>query len=339
VTEARSLRSLRSFEVAAEEGARPLDGLLREKLAISWGDARALVKRGKVFVDGVRASDGRSPVRAGATVEVRPEAPRVDANALSRERIVHVDPHVVVVRKPAGISTIPYEQGERGTLEELTRLWLVRHARHPKTASLGVVHRIDKETSGLVVFARTFAAKKVLAQAFRVHAIERRYVALVHGVLPLERGRRTIESHLVEDRGDGLRGTARDPRVGERIGQHAVTHVAPLEVLTREGPGGDGATAIACALETGRTHQIRIHLSESGHPLIGDRVYTRDRLASGARLIPAPRLMLHAAVLGFEHPITHAPLRFVDEIPEDLASVAAGLARRAIALDPHHLPL
>lgn len=328
----------RDFVVEPAEAGRPLDGVLRTRLGGSWSAVRALVERGKVSVDGARVTDGTARVRAGATIEVRPRArrlPREGAGMLDDAAIAYVDPHVVVVRKPAGISTIPYEQGERGTLEEKTRLWLVRRAKHAPHASLGVVHRIDKETSGLVVFARTFAAKKVLSQAFRAHAIERRYVAIVHGVL---QGKRTFRSHLVDDRGDGLRGTARDPRVGERIGQLSITHVAGIEVLSRDA-AQDGATLVACALETGRTHQIRIHLSEARHPLVGDRVYTRDRLRAERPLIEAPRLMLHAMVLGFEHPLSGQPLRFVEPLPDDLRQVASKLAGHPVDVAPERLPL
>jgi 23S rRNA pseudouridine1911/1915/1917 synthase len=204
------------------------------------------------------------------------------------------------------------------------------------------VHRIDKETSGLVVFARTLAAKKVLSQAFRVHAIERRYVAVVHGVLTAPR---TIRSHIVKDRGDGLRGAARDPRIGERTGQLSITHVAPIRTLARAGgaessPGGrDGATLVACALETGHTHQIRIHLSEAGMPIVGDRVYTRDRLRDGRPLIEAPRAMLHAMVLGFEHPITGKKLRFVDPLPADMDETIAKVAGERVVVSGDALPL
>ncbi|MBI2395325.1 MAG: RluA family pseudouridine synthase [Deltaproteobacteria bacterium] len=323
------------FVVEPGEAGRPLDGVLRARLGGSWSAVRALVERGKVNVDGARVTDGTVRVRAGAAIAVRPRARRVEPGMLDDSAIAYFDPHVVVVRKPAGISTIPYEPGERGTLEEKTRLWLVRRAKHAPHASLGVVHRIDKETSGLVVFARTFAAKKVLGQAFRVHAIERRYVAIVHGVLE---GKRTFRSHLVDDRGDGLRGTARDPRVGERIGQLSITHVAGIEVLSRD-VAQDGATLLACALETGRTHQIRIHLSEARHPLVGDRVYTRDRLRAERPLIEAPRLMLHAMVLGFEHPVTKKPLRFVEPLPEDLRKVASKLARHDVDVAADRLPL
>lgn len=321
--------------VEVAESGRPLDAILRARLGGSWGAVRTLVERGKVSVDGARVTETAQRLRPGAKIEVRPRARRVEPSLLDDANVVFHDPHVVVVRKPAGVSTIPYEPGERGTLEEQTRLWLVRRAKQPPHASLGVVHRIDKETSGLVVFARTFAAKKVLSQAFRVHAIERRYVAIVHGVLE---GRRTFDSYLVEDRGDGLRGTARDPRVGERVGQRSITHVAGIDVLSRN-VALDGASLVACALETGRTHQIRIHLSEARFPLVGDRVYTRDRLRAERPLIEAPRLMLHAMVLGFEHPITKKPLRFTEPLPDDIKTVAKKLAGRPIDVSPDALPL
>src|SRR5262249_7446653 len=122
----------------------------------------------------------------------------------------------------------------------------------------------------------------------------------------------THRSYLVDDRGDGLRGSAPP---GVREGQLAVTHVRPVESL-------HGATLIECKLETGRTHQIRIHLSEAGHPLVGERVYVRDFKST---LIPAPRLMLHAAELGFIHPDREEPMRFREEPPADFRETLARL--------------
>ena len=318
------------FDVEKEHDRRPLDFIVRAHLQLSWGVVRELVKRGKVSVNGARADDATTKIAAGAHVEVRPHARRLSPNSLPSEAIAYVDPHVVVVRKPAGISTIPYDDDETDTLQERVHRYLVRHARQPPHASLGVVHRIDKETSGLVVFARTFAAKKQLSNAFRLHAIERRYVAVVHGVLS---GKREYRTYLMQDRGDGLRGSAKDERVGKQAGQLAVTHVAPLEKLSEQ------ASLVACALETGRTHQIRIHLSEAAMPVVGDRVYTRDRFKRGQPLIEAPRLMLHAIVLGFAHPITQQPLRFSDPLRDDMRKVIARLAGRAIEVDPDALPL
>ncbi len=296
--------------------ARPLDGLVRDELGVSWNAARELVRRGKVTVHGVVVLDAHAPVAAGAELVVRANAPRRDESRLDADRVVFVDPHLVVVNKPAGISTVPYDAGERGTLEELTRQELVRRHGHPRNASLGVVHRIDKETSGLVVFARTFLAKKKLGAAFREHTIERRYLAIVHGKLTRPQ---TYDTIFVEDRGDGLRGTTRRGVPG----QHAITHVEPLAQGERD---GQPITLVACRLETGRTHQIRIHLAEAGHPLLGERVYSRDRQRRGEPMIAAPRMMLHAAVLGFSHPVTGANLRFEQAPPADFEEVKTSLS-------------
>jgi 23S rRNA pseudouridine1911/1915/1917 synthase len=219
------------------------------------------------------------------------------------------------VNKPAGVSTIPYEEGERGTLDEWVRAWLARQASTKGSRPpLGVVHRLDKETSGLIVFTRSWLAKKSLTSQFRAHTVERRYLGIAHGrVTP-----RTIRSHLMVDRGDGLRGSLRGGRRGgSDEGQLAVTHVEVLEELS-------GATLVACVLETGRTHQIRIHMSEAGHPLVGERVYVRG---FSDPLLPAPRLMLHAARLGFEHPKTEAHVAWEQQPPRDFQETLARLRR------------
>jgi 23S rRNA pseudouridine1911/1915/1917 synthase len=146
--------------------------------------------------------------------------------------------------------------------------------------------------------------------------VERRYLALVHGEL---KDARSIETHLIRDRGDGLRGSYgrfRRPRGPlPRDAQRASTHVRPLEPLR-------GATLVECRIETGRQHQIRIHLSELGHPVIGEAVYIRDY--TGER-IDAPRTMLHAAVLGFAHPSDGRPMRFEQPAPADFQALLAKL--------------
>jgi 23S rRNA pseudouridine1911/1915/1917 synthase len=183
-----------------------------------------------------------------------------------------------------------------------------------------VVHRLDKDTSGVMLFARTLEAKKHLAQQFRVHSIGRRYVALVHGTFV---GKRTLRSHLVEDRGDGLRGSARP---GRREGQLAVTHVRAVTPLA-------GATLVSCELETGRTHQIRIHLAEAGYPIVGEAVYIRGY---GGPRLDAPRTMLHAAELTFEHPVSGEELSFGVEPPEDFPAgdAAARLSHGRVSHAP-----
>ncbi len=294
------------WTVPASHAGRMLDGALRERNpALSWAEARALVETGKVFCNGAPCLVPRKHLRAGDAIEVRPNAPRPGARGrLEPAHLIYVDRQVAVVRKPAGVSTVPFDPGERGTLDELVRVQLDRQARArggPAQGWIGVVHRLDKGTTGVLVFARTLAAKRHLSNQFRAHTVERRYIALAHGTVQS----RTIRTRLVADRGDGLRGSTRLPSAGVE----AVTHVEALEHF-------GGASLVGCRLETGRTHQIRIHLAEAGHPLLGEDVYVRSH--HGARL-PAPRPMLHAEELGFVHPATGEPMLFRDEWPDDFA--------------------
>jgi 23S rRNA pseudouridine1911/1915/1917 synthase len=271
---------------------------------------------------------------ASVVLDLAARSPGAERVVLPEGTLVHVDAHVVVVDKPAGIATVPYDPDGMGaslarrgrrdaredaTLDERVRGALAKRERRPgPPPEIGVVHRLDKETSGLVVFTRTWAAKKALLQAFRFHHVHRRYVALVNGVPES----RTIETHIVENRGDGLRGSVEHRRgrkyaVGSEKTQRAVTHVELVETL------GDHAL-VACVLETGRTHQIRIHLSEIGHPLLGERVYVRDYTGP---TVPAPRLMLHAAELGFVHPATEREMTWTSELPPEMKEMIAFLGK------------
>lgn len=303
------------WSVTAELAGRPLDGALRSLTAVSWAEARRLIETGKVLLGGTTAASARRRVLAGERIEVRLHAPRPETVRLKRleeDLIVHVDASVVVVHKPAGVITVPFgdeapaAQGD--ALDALVREVLARRDRIRGRAPLGVVQRLDKGTSGLLVFARTLAAKKHLSQQLRFHTMHRRYLAIAHGVVPA----RAHRSYLIEDRGDGLRGSA---TARQREGQLAVTHVAPVEALR-------GATLVSCRLETGRTHQIRIHLAEAGHPIVGEAVYVRSY--EGPR-IPAPRPMLHAAELGFRHPADNREVRFEAPPPEDFEEILARL--------------
>lgn len=328
---------VRKAVIPGDLAGTPLDGALRALFELSWGDARTFVRRGKVTVDGRTETDPRTRVRGGAAIVLDPAARRPREDDLPEGAIVHLDPHVVVVEKPSGVNTVPYEPegmgasiakrarpGEDVSLDARVRAALARRerGRGGPPPSLGVVHRIDKETSGLVVFTRTWLAKKELSAAFRAHTVHRRYLALVHGHPTSS----TIRTHLVEDRGDGLRGSIEHRRgrkhaVGQERSQLAVTHVEVLERFEGKAAGAP-ASLVACRLETGRTHQIRIHLAESGHPLLGERVYVRGY---GGIVIPAPRLMLHAAELGFVHPATGKEERWGSELPADLQEMIAFL--------------
>ncbi len=287
-----------------------LDSAVRDGLGISWGKARSAIETGKISVDGTVKTDIQARVHPGDTIvfDERARKPNT-ARDLPPKAVVLLDAHVVVVEKPSGISTIPFDEHETGTLDERVRAYLSRKAPKGERPALGIVHRIDKETSGLVVFTRSWLAKQSLSNQFRVHSVHRKYFAIVHG----EAESKTIRSHLIANRGDGLRGSiekkGRAPRAGGfgEEGQLAVSHIEVVERL-------NGATLISCRLETGRTHQIRVHLSEDGHPLVGERVYSRH--FAGPE-IPAPRLMLHAAELGFVHPKTEEQVMFTSPLPKD----------------------
>lgn len=289
------------------ELAGPLDRAVRGLWGVSWGKARAWIEAGKVRVGGDVVRDATARVREGAALVMDERAPRKGARAAAAIEVVHADAHVVVVSKPPGVSTVPYDETDVDTLEARVRAWLESKggARGRGRPALGIVHRLDKETSGLVVFTRSWLAKQALASQFRHHTVHRRYLAIAHGdVRP-----RTVRSFLMEDRGDGLRGSARGtPPPSAR---EAITHVERVEALA-------GATLVGCRLETGRTHQIRIHLSEGGHPIVGERVYVRGYAGP---LIEAPRLMLHAAELGFLHPSTQREMRWELPMPDDMRAV------------------
>jgi 23S rRNA pseudouridine1911/1915/1917 synthase len=321
-------------------------GLMDE---LSWNKSRELVRTGRVTVDGVQCFDPAMRVAGGAVVEIDPTSKRQRAPRLEPERLVFVDAEIVVVEKPAGLISVPYDDDDRrDSLIERTRLALLEREREKfsrpsgaekfsrpsgadkfsrpsgadkssrssgadKTGSdrLGVVQRLDKDTTGLLVFARTRRARKALEAQFRARTIERRYVALVHG-----RAEAAVhDTHLVADRGDGRRGSWRGPKPPP-MAKRAVTKVRVEERL--HGPFGE-LTLISCRLETGRQHQIRIHLAEAGNPLIGEQVYGRAR--GEAEALGVARPMLHAASLGFRHPANDRPVRFESPLPADFRAL------------------
>ncbi len=160
--------------------------------------------------------------------------------------------------------------------------------------------------------------RRILAEQFRLHTTQRRYLAVAVGRV----GEGTIISNLVRDRGDGRRGSKNPADAGDPTeGKRAVTHVKPVEHF------GDAYTLVECQLETGRTHQIRIHLAESGHPLCGERVYSAPRGAKATDRSGAARVTLHAAELGFVHPRTGDALHFESRIPADIAALITRLRR------------
>jgi len=294
----------------ADAGAT-VAAFVRARTGEAWSQVKRWIERGKVRVDDAVETMIDRRLRGGESVAIALAAPR-PPDPTREAVIVHEDPHVVVIDKPAGVSSVPYEEREGGTAMDLVRGAWRRMGRSATETPLHVVHRIDRATSGLLMFAKTKRAEIGLAAQLRAHTVERSYLCVPHG--EVRSGR--IESNLVADRGDGLRGSARFAGQGKR----AVTHVQVREALR-------GATLCEVRLETGKTHQIRIHLAERGHPLVGETVYVRDYLRDGGALISSARLMLHAETLGFVHPITGETLRFAAAPPPDFSVTVQRLRR------------
>ena len=322
------------LHVGRSDARQTLAGFLRAKLeGASWSRIQKLVRSRHVMIHGNICTDVARRLQEGEVVKVLPEAavapPRADD-----VRVVHLDDAVVVVEKPAGLTTTRHAEERdwparrrqvQPTLDELLpavvqRLLDGRSRRGgaPRGAPprggdervgprrlpmVRAVHRIDRETSGLLVFARTVPAERILAEQFRAHTTKRRYLAICIG--RVEAG--TIISHLLRDRGDGRRGSS-DGEEGKR----SVTHVVPVEHF------GNDFTLVECRLETGRTHQIRIHLAESGHPVCGEKVYSAPRGSEVVDRSQAVRVALHAADLGFVHPVTGEDLQFSSPLPADI---------------------
>jgi 23S rRNA pseudouridine1911/1915/1917 synthase len=329
---------MRSFVISRRQAGQPLAAILQAQLRISQADALECVRGGGVRLGGNPCTDPNRRVRSGQRVQVtlnpkpvprakaKPErrpAP-VELPPAAREVVIrYLDEHLLIVEKPPGLTTVRHAEeaeafGRRAkrflppTLADLLPVVLQARGVRPR-GRVRAVHRLDKETSGLVAFALTAEAERHLGRQFRAHGVGRHYLALVRGRARDER----IESSFVRDRGDGRRGAGAD-------GQRAVTHVRVVEDL------GD-FTLVECRLETGRTHQVRIHLGERGTPLCGERVYDRPVHghplpdASGAR-----RPMLHAASLAVVHPATGQRLEWESPPPEDMRRLLRRLRRPSI---------
>jgi 23S rRNA pseudouridine1911/1915/1917 synthase len=293
--------------VPREAAGTRLDRFLAGALGVSRSELQRWIAAGRVSVEGAaRQADGR--VREGERIAVEPMAPAT-TEALPddgvRFDVLHVDDDVVVVNKPAGLVVHPARGHASGTLVNGLLARGFFRAQDDDNTRPGIVHRLDRGTTGVMVVARTPEAREALKAQFQAHTIERAYEAIAVGVL-VDRTFDTLHGRNPRDR---LRFTTR-----VRTGRRAVTRVHVLASLR-------GATHVECRLETGRTHQIRMHLSESGHPVLGDPLYgkpPRDALlkqvASGLG-----HQALHARVLGFVHPRTGAVVRFEVEPPEDFA--------------------
>jgi len=315
--------------IVADGGVRLDRALVALFPDLSRARLQDLVRDGRVRRDGIPLRDPAVKIAAGAqlVLEVPPPVdaePAAEAVDLS---ITYEDDDLIVIDKPAGLVVHPAPGHESGTLVNA----LIAHCgvslsgiggvRRP-----GIVHRLDKDTSGLIVVAKNDAAHQGLTAQFADHGrtgpLERAYAALVWGVPQPRAG--TIRASLARSRHNREKIAV----VSDESGRHAVTHYAVAEAYPE-------AALVRCRLETGRTHQIRVHLAHRGHPLLGDPVYggafrtKAVRLSSPARdaLTALGRQALHAELLGFSHPRTGATLRFESAIPPDISALVEALAK------------
>jgi 23S rRNA pseudouridine1911/1915/1917 synthase len=308
-----------------DEGLR-IDRFIRERSGVlSRIRARDLLAAGGVTLNGKRVKIASKAMRAGDRVEVFPllEARRSAAPpGMEPFRVVYEDSAVLVVDKAPGVLVQPTPEGDRGTLLDLLARRLRTRNPGGKPGYLGLLHRMDRETSGLLLFSRRGSANRILAEQFRTHAVAREYLALVRGSLSRESG--TISRRLARPQP----GAPRAAGSSRGKGKSAVTH---FRVLERFGC----ATLLSVSLETGRTHQIRIHLAGEGHPVVGDKVYgLRERFPRHAALDAVPRQVLHAGRLGFTHPVTGKWLVFESAPPPDFAALLLDLRATVAATSP-----
>lgn len=291
-------------------GGQRLDRALADASGLSRERIKALLGEGRITLDSKPVDQASLKPAAGAAFAIA-VPPAIPAEAAAQDIplvIVHEDAHLIVVDKPAGLVVHPAAGNLDGTLVNA----LLHHC-HGQLSGIGgvarpgIVHRIDKDTSGLLVVAKSDAAHEGLARQFADHSLERAYLAITGGqpTPPSGTVRGAIARSAVNRKKMAL--------VEDGRGKHAVTHYTTLERL-------EGAALIECRLETGRTHQVRVHLASIGHALLGDPVYGRTppRFRPILQQLGFSRQALHAAVLGFIHPVSGTALRFASPAPQDM---------------------
>jgi len=300
-------------------GGERLDKALALASGLSRERIKALLGEGRVSLDGKPVAQATIKPAEGTSFVIRIPA-AVPATAQAQDiplSIVFEDEYLVVVDKPAGLVVHPAAGNLDGTLVNA----LLHHCRGQLSgiggvARPGIVHRIDKDTSGLLVVAKTDAAHEGLARQFADHSIERAYLAVVGGhPLPLAG---TVRGSIARSDRDRKKMAL----VEEGRGKHAVTHYRTLETFPH-------AALVECRLETGRTHQVRVHMASIGHALLGDPVYGRTTgpLRPLLTRIAFKRQALHARLLGFVHPVSGKPMRFESPTPADLQELIVELNR------------
>ena len=328
--------SLRRLCVTQAQAGLRLDRFLQaEAPDLSRTRLQALIKAGQVRENGRTVGEPGHKVKPGGAYELHvpaPEEAEPEAQPLPLN-IVHEDSSLIVLDKPAGLVVHPGAGHASGTLVNA----LIAHC-GDSLAGIGgvkrpgIVHRLDKDTSGLLVVAKTDAAHQGLSGQFAAHGsdgrMERAYLALVWGEPTPRAGR------IATSIGRKASNRTKMAVVREAAGRAAATRYEVVKTFTDD-HGKPLASLVRCRLETGRTHQIRVHMAHIGHPVMGDATYGTGFAASKARLNETARRALerldrqalHAAVLGFEHPRTGKPMRFESPPPADMASLLAALTR------------
>ena len=330
-----------SLAVEAEQAGQRLDRYLSQHselagASLSRTRLQALAEGGHVTVDGAPAVTASQKLRAGQIIvlDVPPPEPAEPAGEDIALDVVFEDEHLLVIDKPAGLVVHPGAGHATGTLVNA----LIHHCGASLSgiggvARPGIVHRLDKDTSGLLVVAKTDAAHHGLSRLFADHgrtlSLTRRYLALVWGAP--ERAAGMVDAPI------GRHATQREKMavVKAAKGREAITHFRVEQAFGADRSGRARVSRVTCELETGRTHQIRVHMAHIGHPVVGDAVYaagyrTRENLLGAAAqmaLAALGRQALHAAVLGFEHPVTGEELMFESALPQDMANLVAVLGQ------------
>ena len=355
--------------VATGQVGTRLDRLLALTLpTLSRSRIQALIGEGQATVNGATLGDAGYRVKLGDIIALAvppptPPEPLAEAIALT---VVYEDDALIVIDKPAGLVVHPAAGNETGTLVNA----LIAHCGDSLSGiggvkRPGIVHRLDKDTSGLLVVAKTDAAHHGLSGQFAAHGrdgrLEREYIAIVWGALPSATG--IIDAPIARSAQNRTKmavlpkeGRARivlgggiaheddeDEQPGSRTGREAITHYTVAETFRSElrggKPGAPLASLVKVQLETGRTHQIRVHMAHLGHPVLGDATYGAHFKASERRLTEPQatalrqlgRQALHAAWLGFEHPVTGEPMSFESELPPELSALIDALRGAPVA--------
>jgi 23S rRNA pseudouridine1911/1915/1917 synthase len=289
-----------------------LDQRLRElRPDLSWSRIRSAIERGQVTVDAVVTRDPGEEVGPAQAITFDQDRPALRSARLELPRL-YEDEEILVVDKPAGLLTVPTHPEAKATEDTVLRR-AQEYARrlHGRSAYAGMLHRLDRDTSGALAIALTREAHRLGRELFAAHEFHRWYLAVVHGVPSPREG--TIDAPISNDYVSGRRRIARH----DSEGRHAVTHYRVRHAYRN-------AALVELQLETGRQHQIRLHLQDLGHPLVGERVYGDD-----ARRARAPRQMLHAWRLEFQHPLRHGSVTAEAPVPPDMAALCAALSRQA----------